>query len=343
MAEAWEMKLRPFSFPGKSKKDEVLTMHQAYVSGLSYDLTAHDIETAPPERNALWILTNGRAACHEELNKNACIFPDDLRSPEVAKLYDKVVPFSGEVREYLLAIERAPLLNDATLDGNFFVLAQFNGRYAYSIITAMQWGRGYHINHRRIYLFRRVLGLKVPEKQPKHRCLWLNDGGYIWLCAAHTNYVWSHDIVETRTDKVRKIKSSNLIGEYTWECLTSYKALRIQSEDVLYIFPNVMRKKGLPKYLRSGKGSEFIAKHLREWILKMEVAPMYIMPGIPWENCYVEMWKMLRAYTDFNAATAATKPTAFLYKKAHHISRAHHYSHSNTSPSCGSFMITCKV
>lgn len=98
----------------------------------------------------------------------------------------------------------------------------------------------------------------------------------------------SYDFVETRACKRRKIKILYIIDEYTRECLASYAALRIRSEDVKNILRNVMRRKGTPEYLRNDNGSEFIAKHLREWLSEMEVAPMYIMPGSPWENGYVE-------------------------------------------------------
>ncbi len=50
----------------------------------------------------------------------------------------------------------------------------------------------------------------------------------------------------------------------------------------------VMVRKGAPEYLRSDNGSKFVANHLREWLSEMDVAPMYIVPGSPWENGFVE-------------------------------------------------------
>ena len=49
-----------------------------------------------------------------------------------------------------------------------------------------------------------------------------------------------------------------------------------------------MLRKGTPEYLRSDNGSEFIANHLRVWLSEMEVSTMYITPGSPWENGFVE-------------------------------------------------------
>lgn len=101
--------------------------------------------------------------------------------------------------------------------------------------------------------------------------------------------------LETRTSKGRKMKILNIIDKYTRECLTSYAAFRIRSDDVKNILRDVMWKKGTPEYLRSDNGSEFIAKHLQEWLSEIEVSPMYIMPGSPWENGYVELFNRTMA------------------------------------------------
>lgn len=128
----------------------------------------------------------------------------------------------------------------------------------------------------------------MPEKQPKRRRLWLNDGSCIRLRAEHANHEWSYDFVEAKTSKGRKIKILNLIDEYTRECLYSHAAFRIRSEDVKEILRNVMVKRGTPEYIRSDNGSEFIAGHLRAWFRDLSIAPMYITPGSPWENGYCE-------------------------------------------------------
>lgn len=103
-------------------------------------------------------------------------------------------------------------------------LARDYGRYGYRRITAMLRLKGYAINHKRVYRIWRELGLKVPEKQPKRRRLWLNDGSCIRLRAEHANHEWSYDFVEAKTSKGRKIKILNLIDEYTRECLYSHAA-----------------------------------------------------------------------------------------------------------------------
>ena len=45
---------------------------------------------------------------------------------------------------------------------------------------------------------------------------------------------------------------------------------------------------GAPEYIRSDNGSEFIEKDLREWLSRERIKPLYIEPGSPWQNGYIE-------------------------------------------------------
>ena len=47
-------------------------------------------------------------------------------------------------------------------------------------------------------------------------------------------------------------------------------------------------QRGVPAYLRSDNGSEFTAKPVRTWLTRLGVKTLYIAPGSPWENGYVE-------------------------------------------------------
>jgi hypothetical protein len=131
-------------------------------------------------------------------------------------------------------------------------LASAYGRYGYRMITVMLRGRGYRINHKRVYRIWRSLGLKVLAKQPKRRRLWLNDGSCIRLRAEHPNHLWSYDFVESRTGKEQKIKTQDIVYEYARERPSGRAALRIRPEDLLR---EVMVRKGPPEYLRSDNGS----------------------------------------------------------------------------------------
>jgi transposase InsO family protein len=50
------------------------------------------------------------------------------------------------------------------------------GRYGYRRITAMLRIEGWKVNHKRVERIWRQEGLKVPQKQPRRKRLWLTDG-----------------------------------------------------------------------------------------------------------------------------------------------------------------------
>ena len=47
-------------------------------------------------------------------------------------------------------------------------------------------------------------------------------------------------------------------------------------------------ERGVPDYLRSDNGSEFTARLVRNWLERVGVKTLFIEPGSPWENGYVE-------------------------------------------------------
>jgi transposase InsO family protein len=47
-------------------------------------------------------------------------------------------------------------------------------------------------------------------------------------------------------------------------------------------------QRGVPVHIHSDNGSEFTAKKVRSWLASLEVKPLFIEPGSPWENGYIE-------------------------------------------------------
>ena len=45
---------------------------------------------------------------------------------------------------------------------------------------------------------------------------------------------------------------------------------------------------GVPGFIRSDSGPEFVAGHVWRWIATVGAKTAYIEPGSPWENGYVE-------------------------------------------------------
>ena len=80
----------------------------------------------------------------------------------------------------------------------------------------------------------------------------------------------------------------NIMDEYTRECLAMLVRRRITSQDVLDQLYELFLLRGVPEHIRSDNGSEFTAKAIRKWLNSLEVKTLFIEPGSPWENGYIE-------------------------------------------------------
>ena len=167
-------------------------------------------------------------------------------------------------------------------------LATQYGRYGYRRVTKLLHREGWRVNHKRIERLWRQEGLKVPQKQPKRRRLWFNDGSCVRLRPAYRNHVWSYDFVQARTHDGRAFRMLTIVDEFTRECLAIDVARKLTSEDVLERLSDLFIRRGVPDYLRSDNGPEFTAKRVKDWLERVEVKTLFIEPGSPWENGYVE-------------------------------------------------------
>ena len=100
----------------------------------------------------------------------------------------------------------------------------------------------------------------------------------------------------TRTHDGRAVRMLTVIDEYTRECLAIRIKRKLNSTDVIDVLTDLFILRGVPAYIRSDNGPEFIAEAVRDWIAAVGAQTAYITPGSPWENGYdqvlrVTTWK----------------------------------------------------
>jgi len=183
----------------------------------------------------------------------------------------------------------SPPSDEKQLARDIITLATKYGRYGYRRITALLNNEyGWRVNHKRVERIWRKEGLKVPKKQPKRGRLWLNDGSCIRLRPKHKDHVWSYDFVMARTSDGRAFRILTLIDEFTRECLALLVSRHITCQDVIDQLFNLFVLRGTPEHIRSDNGTEFTTKAIRKWLNKLGVKTLFIEPGSPWENGYIE-------------------------------------------------------
>ena len=165
-------------------------------------------------------------------------------------------------------------------------LSQDHPRYGYRRVTALLRRDGLEINAKRVQRVRRKEGLQVCRKQRKLRRLGLSTAER--QRATQANHVWSWDFVEDQTENGTRFRVLTLIDEYTRECLAVHVDWSIRAVDVITVVEAAMARYGVPTHLRSDNGPEFIAYAIQDWLRDKNVKTIYITPGSPWENPYIE-------------------------------------------------------
>jgi len=166
------------------------------------------------------------------------------------------------------------------------IISERYPRYGYRRITALLRREGWQVGKRHIQRLRRQEGLRVPPTKGKIVRQGISTG--LPTKATHRGHVWTWDFIADATVRGGALRMLTILDEYTREChvLRADRALR--STDVLEWLAKAIDQHGAPQYLRSDNGSEFIAKIVQQWLAENQIKTIYIEPGSPWQNGFVE-------------------------------------------------------
>ena len=163
---------------------------------------------------------------------------------------------------------------------------RFGSPRTHRLLQALGW----RVNHKRVERIWQEENMQVPHKQHKRRRL--PSGGSENSCVRkrteHKDHVWSYDFVADRLENGRQIRMLVVIDEFTRECLAIEVSRSFTAKQVIEVLRYLFAVRGTPKFVRSDNGPEFVAKELRKWLDQADVKTLFITPGSPWENGYVE-------------------------------------------------------
>lgn len=165
-------------------------------------------------------------------------------------------------------------------------LSREHPRYGYRRLAALLRREGWRVGKRHIQRLRRQEGLRVPPTKRKQVRRGESTG--LPTQATHRGHVWTWDFIADATVRGGALRMLTILDEHTREChvLRADRALR--SQDVLAWLQRAIEAHGAPEYLRSDNGSEFTAKIVQQWLADHEIKTIYIEPGRPWQNGFVE-------------------------------------------------------
>jgi transposase InsO family protein len=185
---------------------------------------------------------------------------------------------------YYLA--RARSERSVELEQRIGELSLAHPRYGYRRVTALLRREGEVVNAKRVQRVRRAEGLQVRERQKRMKRV--GESSAQRQRAETMNAVWSWDFVEDQTENGTRFRVLTLIDEYSRVCLATHAGWSIRAVDVITVVEAAMMRHGKPAHIRSDNGPEFIAYAIRDWLEAGRIGTIYITPGSPWENPYIE-------------------------------------------------------
>ena len=175
--------------------------------------------------------------------------------------------------------------DDRALAQRLREIARRHKRYGYRRALALLRRDRLRVNHKRVHRVWKQIGLQCPIRHRRKRS---QHPGPVPQEALHPNHVWTYDFVFDTTSDSRMLKFLTLVDEFTRECLAIKVARRLPAKAVIEVLRWVFAERGVPEYLRSDNGPEFIAKAIQGWLKERQVKTHYIEPGSPWQNAYGE-------------------------------------------------------
>ena len=97
--------------------------------------------------------------------------------------------------------------------------------------------------------------------------------------------------IRDRSDSLndgRTIRTFNVIDDYSREGLAIDVDLSLPSARVIRSLEQVIEWRGKPSAIRCDNGPEYIAQCLINWANEHQITFLYIQPGKPTQNAYVE-------------------------------------------------------
>jgi putative transposase len=173
--------------------------------------------------------------------------------------------------------------DDSDLRERLREIARRHKRYGYRRALALLRRDQLKLNHKRVHRVWKHTGLQCPVRRKRKRS---QHPGAVPQEATHPKQVWTYDFVFDTTADGRTLKFLTRIDEFTRECLAIKVGTRLPAKAAIEVLEQVFAERGVPEYVRSDKGPEFIARAIQRRLKERQVKTQYIEPGSPWQNAY---------------------------------------------------------
>ena len=140
-------------------------------------------------------------------------------------------------------------------------------------------------NHKRVYRIYCELELNLRTK-PRIRIK--RDKPEALITPTALNQSWSMDFMSDNLLDGRSIRSFNVLDDFNREALAIDIDFSLPTERVIRSLNNIIEWRGKPSSLRCDNGPEYISSKLENWATQNQITLIFIQPGKPTQNAYIE-------------------------------------------------------
>jgi len=140
-------------------------------------------------------------------------------------------------------------------------------------------------NHKRVYRIYRELELNLRIK-PRRRIK--RDKPEALSTPIGINQVWSMDFMHDSLTNGQSFRTFNVIDDFKREGLCIDVDFSLPSTRVIRSLEQIIEWRGKPAAIRCDNGPEYISDKLVRWANYHQITLLYIQPGKPTQNSYVE-------------------------------------------------------